>query len=109
MIDPKIFDDLAKRFAEAMPPAVRQMQTDVEKNFHATLQTVFAKMDLVTREEFDVQQAVLARTRTKLEDLERQVAALEAEILNKPSVDTPTQLQEESNKGQEHETKGEPK
>ncbi|MCP5421043.1 MAG: accessory factor UbiK family protein [Gammaproteobacteria bacterium] len=77
MIDPKIIDDLSKRFAELVPAGFRQMQADLEKNFHAVLQTAFAKMDLVTREEFDVQQAVLARTRAKLEALEQQVAALE--------------------------------
>lgn len=107
MIDPKILDDLAKRFSESMPPAVRQMQTDLEKNFHATLQTMFAKMDLVTREEFDVQQGVLARTRAKLEDLEKQVAALEAEILSTPPMDTPTESPKEPAKGQEQGTQGE--
>jgi BMFP domain-containing protein YqiC len=107
MIDPKILDDLAKRFAETMPAGVRQMQTDLEKNFHATLQSVFAKMDLVTREEFDVQQGVLARTRAKLEDLENQVTTLEAEILSRPPMDTRTESPEEPVKGQEQETTGE--
>ena len=77
MIDPKAFDDLAKRFAEAVPPSFRQFQAEMERNFHAALQATFAKLDLVTREEFDVQQAVLARTRAKLEELEKQVAELE--------------------------------
>ena len=78
MIDPKTFDDLAKRFAEAVPPGVRQLQAEMEKNAHAALQATFAKLDLVTREEFEVQQGVLARTRAKLEELEKQVADLEA-------------------------------
>jgi BMFP domain-containing protein YqiC len=78
MIDPKAIDDLAKRFVEAMPPGFRQFQTDMEKNFHAALQATFAKLELVTREEFEVQQAVLARTRAKLEELEKQVADLES-------------------------------
>lgn len=78
MIDPKAFDDLAKRFTEALPPSVRQFQADMEKNVHAALQATFAKLDLVTREEFEVQQGVLARTRAKLEELEKQVAELEA-------------------------------
>ncbi|MER2604009.1 MAG: accessory factor UbiK family protein, partial [Candidatus Competibacter phosphatis] len=55
----------------------RQFQAEMEKNLHAALQAAFAKLDLVTREEFDVQQAVLARTRAKLETLEKQVAELE--------------------------------
>jgi len=80
MIDPKAFEDLAKRFAEAVPPGVRQFQAEMEKNFHAALQATFAKLELVTREEFDVQQAVLARTRAKLEELEQQVAELETKV-----------------------------
>lgn len=80
MIDPKAFDDLAKRFAEAVPPGVRQFQAEMEKNLHATLQAAFAKLELVTREEFEVQQGVLARTRAKLEELEKQVAELETRV-----------------------------
>ena len=55
------------------------MQRDIEKNLHSVLQSALAKLDLVTREEFEVQSAVLARTRQKLEDLEKRVAALEEE------------------------------
>ena len=77
MIDPKAFDDLAKRFTEALPPSVRQFQADMEKNVHAALQATFAKLDLVTREEFDIQKEVLARTRAHLEALEARVAELE--------------------------------
>ena len=80
MIDPKLLDDLGKRFTEAMPAGLRQMQGDIEKNVRATMQSVFTKMDLVTREEFDVQQAVLARTRARLEALEQQVAELEKRL-----------------------------
>lgn len=80
MIDPKILDDLSKRFAETIPSGIRQMQSDIEKNAHVVLQAAFAKMDLVTREEFDVQQGVLARTRAKLEVLEKQVAELEEQL-----------------------------
>ncbi len=80
MIDPKLFDDLARRFAESVPPGLRQFQGELEKNAHAVLQAAFAKMDLVTREEFDVQTQVLARTRAKLEALELQVKALEQHL-----------------------------
>ena len=80
MIDPKAFEDLAKRFAEAVPPGFRQFQAEMEKNFHAALQATFAKLELVTREEFEVQQGVLARTRAKLEELEKQVSELEAKL-----------------------------
>lgn len=80
MIDPKQLDELAKRLSEAVPPGIRQLQTDVEKNMRVALHSVFARMDLVTREEFDVQQAVLERTRSRLEALERQVAELERQL-----------------------------
>lgn len=99
MIDPKAFDDLAKRFTEALPPSFRQFQADMEKNFHAALQAAFAKLELVTREEFDVQQAVLARTRAKLEDLERQVVALETKVAaagkRRKTAEKPTDPEEE--------------
>lgn len=77
MVDPKILDDLAKRLADAVPSGIRDLQRDLEKNFRAVLQAAFAKLDLVTREEFDVQTAVLNRTRTKLDALEQQVADME--------------------------------
>lgn len=77
MIEPKMFDDLARKLADAVPSGVREIQQDMEKNFHATLQSAFTKMELVTREEFEVQTALLARTREKLDALEKVVAALE--------------------------------
>ncbi len=82
MFDPKVLDDLAKRFADSVPSGVRHLQEDIERNFRATLQTGLAKLNLVTREEFDVQSAVLARTRTKVEALERRVAELEKQLLD---------------------------
>ena len=55
------------------------MQQDVEKNVHTMLQSALSKLDLVTREEFDVQSRVLLRTREKLDKLEKIIATLEAE------------------------------
>ena len=78
MFDPKQLDDLTDRLVGLLPKGVVDMQKDVEKNMRAKLQSTFAKMDLVTREEFDVQTAVLARTREKLEKLEKQIAELES-------------------------------
>ena len=83
MLDPKILDDITKRVTGAMPPAAKALQQDLEKNLRAAIQSVFARLDLVTREEFDVQSKVLARSRAKLEQLEKQVAALEAQLLKK--------------------------
>ncbi|MCO6412276.1 MAG: accessory factor UbiK family protein [Thiogranum sp.] len=83
MVDPKIFDDIARRVSGAMPPAAKNLQRDLEKNLRAAVQSAFSRLDLVTREEFDVQTRVLARSRAKIEELEKQVAALEARLLNK--------------------------
>jgi BMFP domain-containing protein YqiC len=62
---------------------MRTMQADAERNLHAALQGALARLDLVTREEFEVQTALLARTRAKVDALERQVAELEARLLGK--------------------------
>ena len=78
MMDTGKLDELARKLIDALPGNVRDLRAEVEKNFRGALHSGFAKMDLVTREEFDVQAAVLARTRAKLESLEKQVAALEA-------------------------------
>ena len=78
MLDPKLLDDLARRLADAVPAGVKEIRQDVEKNLRALLQTSLSKLDLVTREEFDVQSRVLARTRAKLDALEKTISALEA-------------------------------
>lgn len=79
MIDLKAIDELARRLGELVPPGLDAARSDIEKNMRAVLQAGLARLDLVTREEFEVQQLVLRRTREKLEALERAVAALEAE------------------------------
>ena len=79
MLDPKTLDDLARRLGNALPAGLREAQQDIEKNFRTVLQNTLAKLDLVTREEFDVQTRVLARTREKLEALEKTLAGLEAD------------------------------
>ena len=77
--DGKTLDDLAKRLAAFLPPSVETLRKDFETNFRAVLQSGLAKLELVTRQEFEVQAGVLARTRAKLEALEARLAALEAE------------------------------
>ncbi len=77
MFDPKSIDDIANRLADAIPPGLNNIKDDMEKNFHAILQSALGKLDLVTREEFEVQKAVLAKTRSKLEALEKTVAEIE--------------------------------
>ena len=77
-MDPKVIDDLARRLSRVVPSGLREARQDIEKNFRTVLQNTLAKMDLVTREEFDVQTRLLARTREKLEALEKAMAELEA-------------------------------
>ena len=79
MIDPKMLDDLAQRLARTVPAGVLSVKSDLEENFRSILQSGLVKLDLVTRQEFDVQVAVLRRTREMLEKLEARVAALERE------------------------------
>jgi BMFP domain-containing protein YqiC len=76
-MDPRSLDDLARRLAAAVPESLTAVRRDLEANFKAVLQSGLAKLDLVTRQEFDVQAGVLRRTREKLEALEARLAALE--------------------------------
>lgn len=70
-------DQLARQLAQAVPGNIRALGEDIERNFKSLLQTGMSRMDLVTREEFDLQTAVLERTRAKLEALEQRISALE--------------------------------
>ena len=76
-MDPKIIDDLARRLAASVPEGLSNLKRDLEENFKSVLQAGLAKLDLVSRTEFDVQSGVLRRTREKLEALEAKVAELE--------------------------------
>lgn len=73
----KSLDELARTLTEAVPEGLRSVQKDLEQNFRSVLKAGLAKLDLVTREEFEVQEAVLARTREKLEALEKRLAEVE--------------------------------
>lgn len=83
MFDTKTIDDIANRLAGVIPPGLNNLKEDMEKNVHAILQSAFSKLDLVAREEFEVQKLVLAKTRSKLEDLEKRVAEMEQQLLSK--------------------------
>lgn len=80
MIDLNYIDDLARRLSTLVPPGVREGREEMQQNFKSVLQTGLSKLDLVTREEFEVQRAVLLRTREKLEELQRTVSELEARL-----------------------------
>ena len=85
MIDLRQLDELARRLSSLVPPGLREGREELQQNFKAVLQSGLGKLDLVTREEFDVQQAVLLRTREKLEALQAQVAELEARLSGTPA------------------------
>jgi BMFP domain-containing protein YqiC len=78
-------EQLAAKLAEAVPQGLRSVREDLEANFRSVLRGGLARLDLVTREEFEVQQAVLARTREKLDVLEAHLARLDKAAM-KPSV-----------------------
>ncbi|NNF51712.1 MAG: accessory factor UbiK family protein [Gammaproteobacteria bacterium] len=77
-MDPRFIDDLARKLSQALPGGFRSLQEDLEGNFKAVLRGALGKLDLVTREEFEVQSAVLARTRERLKEFESRIAAMEA-------------------------------
>lgn len=88
MVNPN-FETLFKQFTESLPSGMLELHRDLEKNLRLGMETAFKQMNLVTREEFEVQSAVLARTRARLEVLEAQVAALEAKMSPEPPELTP--------------------
>lgn len=76
-------DQLARRLADSVPKGLRSVKDDLEKNFRSVLQSGLGKLDLVTRDEFEVQEAVLARTRQKLEGLEERLQKMESKKAKK--------------------------
>jgi ubiquinone biosynthesis accessory factor UbiK len=79
-VDTQRIEDIARRLLESIPPSLRAAQADLETNFRSVLRSGLAKLDLTTREEFDAQTRVLARTRELVEQLEARVAQLEAQL-----------------------------
>jgi len=73
----KSLQDLVRKLADAVPDGLQSIRSDLEKNFRSVLQSGLDKLDLVTREEFEIQEAVLQRTREKLEALEERMKELE--------------------------------
>ncbi|WP_028388123.1 ubiquinone biosynthesis accessory factor UbiK [Legionella fairfieldensis] len=76
MFDPKQFDDLARKLFASLPASLQDFEKEIQQKFKDILQATFARMDLVTREEFDIQTKVLGRTREKLDELQAKVDAL---------------------------------
>jgi len=73
----QMLDDLAAKLSATLPESIATLKKDVEQNFKAVLQSAFNRMDLVSRQEFDVQVSVLNRVRTQLSVLEQRLAAME--------------------------------
>ena len=78
MLDPKLFDDISRRVADNLPRGLQNLQEDLQRNLRTGLESALGQLNLVTREEFEIQQAVLLRTREKLRALEARVDALES-------------------------------
>ena len=77
MIDLRKIDELTRKLGESLPPGFSQAKEEAEVQFQTVLTSAFERMNLVTREEYDTQCAVLARTREKLEALEKQLDQLQ--------------------------------
>lgn len=78
MLDVRAIDQLAQRLQSVLPPGLAQAGEDLRMNMRDVLSEGLNRMDLVTREEFDVQRALLERTRHRMEALEWRIAALES-------------------------------
>jgi ubiquinone biosynthesis accessory factor UbiK len=83
MMDRQDIDQIALRLVSLVPPGLAQAQQDLRANFQDVLAQGLRRLDLVTREEFEVQTQVLARTRAKVDELERRVAELEAAVASR--------------------------
>jgi len=86
MLSQRLFDEVNQKLAEVLASSPAK---DIERNIKATMSAAFSKLDLVTREEFDVQQGVLAKTREKLTALEARISALEAKAAPVAEADNP--------------------
>ena len=80
MLDLATIDDLARRLSGLLPPGLHDSREELQQNFKALLQAGQSRLDRVTREEFEVQRAVLRQTREKVEALQRTLADLEAQL-----------------------------
>ncbi|MBQ4782367.1 accessory factor UbiK family protein [Pectobacterium versatile] len=91
MIDPKKIEQIARQVHESMPKGIRELGDDVEKKIRQVLQAQLTRLDLVNREEFDIQTQVLLRTREKIARLEQRMTELEAKLSTE---EKPTTAQE---------------
>jgi BMFP domain-containing protein YqiC len=85
MMDRQEIDRIALRLVSLVPPGLAQAQQDLRTNFHDVLTQGLRRLELVTREEFEVQSQLLARTRAKVDELEKRVAELETDAATRGS------------------------
>ncbi|MEI7035402.1 accessory factor UbiK family protein [Fulvimonas yonginensis] len=83
MMDRQEIDRIALRLVSLVPPGLAQAQQDLRTNFHDVLMQGLHRLQLVTREEFEAQSQLLARTRAKVDELEKRVAELEADAASR--------------------------
>jgi len=88
-VDRNFIDQLASKLADSVPEDLRTLRNDMESNFRSLLQTTLGKLDLVTREEFEVQRKVLERTREKLERLEKALTEMQASTPDPAAIKDP--------------------
>ncbi len=80
MLDTKIIDEISSKVTANLPKGLQTLQSDLQHNLRSTLSATLGKLNLVSREEFEIQQGVLARTRAKVDALERRVRELETAL-----------------------------
>ena len=78
MLDPKHLEDLATKLSQVVPPGLRGLRAELEQNFRAVLRANLERFDLVSRDRFDTQAELLARTQSRLAGLEKRLVALES-------------------------------
>lgn len=83
MFDPKRLEQIVRQIQDSMPKPVKDLGNDVEQKVREVIQAKLAKLDVVSREEFDVQTQVLLKTRQKLNEMEKKLAELEEKLANK--------------------------
>ena len=83
MIDPKKIEEMARQIHNALPPGIKSLGEEVDKKVKQVLQSQLNKLDMVSREEFEVQTKVLLRTREKLTALEEKLAQLEQRLTDR--------------------------
>nr|MBV6630574.1 accessory factor UbiK family protein [Oceanococcus sp. HetDA_MAG_MS8] len=79
MLELKTLQDLSDRLAAVLPPGMSQVRDELRENFRMVLQARLAELDLVTRDQFDAQKALLAQSRKRLEELEQRLQTLESQ------------------------------